>query len=119
GQLPDSMGSANAEAKRKAAQTPGELAAGLRSTRDDWKGALDLLKDDMKQSGDATAEIAHLKAVLTGKKLTAGLASTDPIVRAQALETQRLIKERLDALEGMAAAAGTSIGNALARNLAA
>lgn len=115
--IPDNLEEGAREAARIAAETPGELAARLRSGRDDWRSALDLLKDDMQSAMDRTKEIAKLEAVLSGKAIQQGLASTDPIVRAQAQHTVDLIEARLEQLRGVGTAGGDSLGDGIAAGL--
>lgn len=91
-----------------AAELPGDMASRLRSGRDAWKGALDLLKDDLDSSMKRGKEIARLEAALTGEAITKGLASKDPIVRAQAQATVDLITSRLNELKGSAGDIGAS-----------
>lgn len=113
GTMPDALGDAQDDAVVIAQQTPGAIADGLRSRRDAWQSAWDQLKTDVQSSMDRTKEIAFLEAKLTGRRITEGLASTDPIVRAQAQETVRLIEQRLADLEGVGTSAGQAVGSGL------
>lgn len=115
--LPDALEQGKQDAAAIAAETPGALASRLRSTRDNWKSALDLLKNDLSDSMKKGKEIAELEAALTGKAIQRGLASSDPIVRAQAQETVNEINDRLATLKGTATDAGRDAGNGLASGL--
>jgi hypothetical protein len=95
------------------------MADGLRQTRDAVGSAMDQLRADIKNSIDPAKEIAQLEGMLTGKALTRGLASTDPIVRAQAQATQNIIEDRITALEGPAHGWGVNIGSAWSAGIAA
>lgn len=111
--IPEAVADAGVEAGAEAAKTAGEIAQGLRSGRDDWQGALDTLKDDIKSSMEPAKEIAHLEAVLAGKAITKGLASTDPLVRAQAQATVDLVEGRLDTLKGIGTETGIDAAGAI------
>lgn len=117
GQIPDQLTEAQKEAERIANRTPSQIASELRSTRDDWKSAVNLLKDDLSESMDKGREIAELKAALTGKAITRGLASTDPIVKAQADATVAAINNRLALLEGVGSDAASSMSEAFVQEL--
>lgn len=115
--IPENVAAAQREAAQIAQQTPGEIAQGLRSRRDAVSSAMDQLKEDMHNAIKPAKEIAELEGMLAGRRLERGLASTNPIVRAQAEATRDLIQARLDDLKDGAYKAGEQTGSALTRGL--
>lgn len=97
-QLPEALTEAKAEAVIIAAATPGGIAAALRGNRSEWQGALDQLAADMEGRMSRATEIAKIKGALTSSELAAGLKSRDPVVRAQAEATKKILETALSQL---------------------
>jgi hypothetical protein len=81
-------------------ELPGDIADALREGREDWQDALTQLSTDLEDETTRAARIAELQGALTGAALAEGLASSDPLVSAQAAATRDLILEQL-AIEGV------------------
>ena len=73
-----------------AQRLPGELANALRDGREGWKTALKQLGTDLEDEMTRAQRIAELKGALLGADLARGLASSDPLVLAQAQATKAL-----------------------------
>jgi hypothetical protein len=104
--------SANAAVQR-AGLLPAQLAAALRDNRSSWQKSLDQLGTDLENELTRAQELALLRGALTGKDLARGLASADPVVRAQALATKNEIVSRIRVLEGDARRIGAGAGRNL------
>lgn len=100
-----------------AAQLPADLAAALREKRATWQDALALLGTDLENEMTRLQEIALLEAALIGPEIVRGLQSKDPVVKAQAEATTRLIVDRLGELQHLSMGWGESTGNAYADGL--
>jgi hypothetical protein len=107
------MEQGNANAVEIAGRTPTEAAAALRDKRTAWQQSLDLLKSDMENKMSEAAEIAKLKGALSGQQLKNGLKSKDPVVRAQAEATKKIMTDRLAELEREARRRAARIAAAL------
>ncbi len=105
------------EAVAIAARTPGDLADALREGRNDWQTELSQFQSDFSDALSPMAETAQIEGILAGKELAQGLASADPIVRAEADELVRKLRERLAVLAGQANEEGRRAGAAAARGL--
>jgi hypothetical protein len=114
-ELPDALDAASSKATAIAARTPQDIADALRDKRTAWQKAVDQLGSDLENRMSTTTEIAKLKAELVGDNLRSGLRSRDPVVRAQAEATKKIIVDRLNELARQA----TSDGRAAAHNYAA
>jgi hypothetical protein len=79
---------------------PGDLADALREGREEWRDAVGQMIDDVEAEVSRGERIAELKGNLVGTGLAAGLASSDPLIRAQAAHARDLILEQL-AIEGV------------------
>lgn len=112
--VPGVVGGMAADAKSAAAKTPGEMADGLRSQRNEIDSAFSQLRDDIKHQLSPAKEIAHLEGILTSKRLAKGLKSKDEVVRQQAQATRDLVTARLAELKGKSQMAGSQAGKALA-----
>lgn len=99
-------------------KTPGDLADALRKGRKDWQEEVNQLGGDLENEMSKTAEIAAINAALIGENIARGLKSKDPVVRAQADETVRILRNRLNALTEDARTSGANIGTGLAGGLA-
>lgn len=115
--LPSALEKSKKDAVDVASGTPGELAQALRQKRASWQDALSTLGDDLKNAMSEAQERGELEAALVGKRLARGLASTDPIVRAQAEATRDAITARLSELGGEAFDWGSKIGKGVANGL--
>ena len=100
-------------------RTPADIASELRKGRTQWQDAVDLLSSDIKSKMTRAAEIAKIKAELSGKNIAAGLHSSDPIVKAQAEATQKLLRDRLVALQTDSTGYGKDTGSGYAKGLTA
>lgn len=96
-----------------ASRTPQDLADELRDKRTAWQKAVDQLGSDLEDRMSSATEIAKIKAALVGDNLKAGLKSKDPVVKAQAEATKRILTDRLDELEREAKRAANRIAAAL------
>lgn len=117
GEVPEKLEIAKARAIKVAQKTPGEIAAGLLSRRDAWTSALDNLNTATETKLSRMAEIAKLKALLSGDQIAAGLRSKDPVVRAAAAALKETAEARLNELRGAASRAGQLAGRDLAEAL--
>jgi hypothetical protein len=115
--LPSAMEGASVDAVRATTAAVVDMAGALRDGREEWQGALDQLGDDLDHRMSTTAEIAKLKAALTGDNIRKGLKSKDPVVRAQAEATARIITDRLNVLEGKGVIWGANLGAGFARGV--
>lgn len=95
----------------------GEVAKGLLENRNAPLNALKELHKMFKDQFSRNREIALLWAEMQSKDLARGLRSSDPVIRAQAIYTRKLITDQLDALTGGAysasLAAGANVGKGL------
>lgn len=91
----DAVEAAIAAAAEEAAKGPIEIAAGLRDKRGSIDAAMAQLATDIENASKPTQESAKLVGLLLGEELSKGLASADPIVKAQAEGTKELILGRL------------------------
>lgn len=107
----------DAELKNRAAGIPPEVAAGIDSSAGAVDVAMARLHATMTASLSRSAEVARLKGYLAGDELAKGLHSKDPVVRAAAEATKRVVEERLAAIK--AAAAGEKTAKDLATAIAA
>ena len=115
--IPDALEKVQPEVRQIAAQTPGEVAAGIRSARSAPIDAIDQLKTDLKNTLSPAKEIARLEGQLHNKFLAQGMHSQDPVVQHQAQQTLDTITTRLDELKGKATTAGQAGGAAVGTGL--
>lgn len=115
--LPASVDEGKQRATKIASGIPASIADAMRDKRTEWQKALDTLGEDLKNKMSRTKEMAKIEAALTGDKLKEGLASKDPVVRAQAQATANILNTRLRELRGEAAQESRQIAGGFATNL--
>jgi len=107
------FGTENINAIAEAGKTMGAefmfgVAQGIQSSREKVTSALSNLHTMLKDNDgwDQSRRVGFLQAQLMGADIAAGLASTDPVIRAQAEATRMAINAQIKAIrEGVAAAA--------------
>lgn len=97
------------------ATLPKDIAGAMRSSKDDVKSAMEDLTYVMKHPLERAREQARIEGALSGKKLAAGLHSSDPAVRAQAEQTRQILIAKWEAITGLSWNAGYAGGNAFGR----
>jgi len=75
------------------------LIEGFRGNRGDIRSAVDQLKADIKDAMDPMKEIAQLEKEMNSDLLKKALKSNDPIVRAQAEYTKKIMEQRIAILK--------------------
>lgn len=109
-ELPRAVEAHRGEVRRQALLSMVDYAAGLRDKRGQIEAAIELLGSDLDNALSRRAEAAKLTAALAGENIAKGLASKDPLVRAQAEGTVALIADRLMELEVDAGKLGGAAG---------
>lgn len=75
------------------------LIEGFRGNRNDIRSAVDQLKADLKDAMDPKKEIAQLEKEMNSDLLKRALKSNDPIVKAQAEYTKKIMEQRIAILK--------------------
>jgi len=75
------------------------LIEGFRGNRNDIRSAVDQLKADLKDAMNPKKEIAQLEKEMNSDLLKRALKSNDPIVRAQAEYTKKIMEQRIAILK--------------------
>ncbi|HEX5013020.1 MAG TPA: phage tail tape measure protein [Candidatus Limnocylindrales bacterium] len=109
-QMPDAVRANRDEVRRQAVLSMVDYAAGIRDKRAQVSAAIELLNSDIDNALSRRAEANELQAALGGENIAKGLASKDPVVRAQAQGTVQLIADRLRELEVDASKLGGAAG---------
>ncbi len=108
--ITDAAGSAGADAMRA-------VATGMKQSEgnvhDEWKQFV----KDLNHPFDAMKEIAFLNGKLTGHRLAEGLASSDPITKANAETMRDHILAQLDDLKALGYDIGDGVGPAVATGI--